>query len=113
MLASVGNLRGICRAASIAAVCSRSFRSDDALHPRSLVMERFLPRGGRRVLGKEAIAVARLYACGRASVAVAGMQTLTRWDNRQIRRHHAGFAQLMFFYAMMPAFMPATAKVRC
>src|SRR4051794_40431948 len=103
MLASAGTLCAVCRGASIAAGSPRSFRSNNALYTRGLVMERFLPRGGRRVLGKEAIAVARLYACGSASFA-ARMQAFTRRDDRQVRCHHAGFAQLMFFYAMTPAF---------
>lgn len=62
------------------------------------------------MFGKEAITVARLDACGSA-IAATGMQAFTRRDNRQVRRHHAGFAQLMLFYAVTPAFMAATAKV--
>src|SRR6478736_7251768 len=57
------------------------------------------------------IVVARLYACGRTGVAIAAMQALTRWDNRQVRRHHARFTQLMLFHAVTPAFMPATSKI--
>ena len=64
MLASAGVLRAVRRAGT-----ARSFWSYYALHTRSLIVERFLPRGGRRVLGKEAIAVARLYACGSACFA--------------------------------------------
>src|SRR6185312_1567479 len=105
-----GALRAVCRAAGIAAGSAGSFRLDDALHTRSLVMERLLTRGGRRVLGKEVITAARLYACGSACFA-ARMQAFTRRDDRQVRRHYAGFTQLMFFYAMTPALMPATAKV--
>ena len=99
-------LRAVRRARS-----AGSFRSNNALHTRGLVMERFLPRGGRRMFGKEAIAVARLYACGSSGFA-ARMQAFTRWDDRQVRRHHAGFTQLMLFHTMTPAFMPATAEVR-
>jgi len=105
MLASAGVLRAVRRAGS-----AGSFWSYYALHTRSLIVERFLPRGGRRVLGKEVIAAARLYACGSSGFA-ARMQAFTRRDDRQVRRHYAGFTQLMFFYAMTPALMPATAKV--
>ena len=91
--------------------CAGSFRSNNALHTLHLVMERFLPCRRRSVFGKEMIVVARLYACGRAAVAVAGMQALTRWDNRQVRRHHAGFTQLMLFHAVTPTFMAAAAKI--
>ena len=62
------------------------------------------------MFGKEAITVARLYACGSA-IAVTGVQALTRRDNRQVRRHHAGFAQLMLFHAVTPALVSAAAKV--
>jgi hypothetical protein len=87
-----------------------SFRSNNALHPRGLIVER-LSRSGRRMLGKETITVACLYASGSAGIAAARMQAFTRRDNRQVRRHHPGFAQLMLFHAMTPAFMAATAKV--
>ena len=63
------------------------------------------------MFGKEAIAVARLYACGCAAIAAAGMQALTRRDNRQVRRHHTGFTQLTLVDAVTPAFMPAAAKI--
>ena len=46
------------------------------------------------MFGKEAIAVARLYACGSAGF-TARMQAFTRRDDRQVRRHYAGFAQLV------------------
>src|SRR5438270_14025619 len=107
MLTRAGVLRtAICRASSIAVTRAGSFCSDNALHTLHLIMERFLPCRRRSVFGKEVIVVARLYARWRAGVAVACMQALTRRDNRQIRRHHSGFAQLTRFHAVTPAFMP-------
>src|SRR5215831_7416644 len=61
--------------------------------------------------GKEPVIVARLNARRRRAFATAGVQALARWDNRQVRRHHFGVAQLMLFHAMAPAVMAATAKV--
>ena len=87
--------------------CARSFWSHDALHTLHLVVERFLSRRRSSVFGKEMIVVARLYACGRAAIAVAGMQALTRRDNRQVRRHHAGFTQLMLVDSVTPALISA------
>ena len=72
----VSALRAVYRAASIAAGSAGSFRSYYALHTRSLIVERFLPCGGRRMLGKEAIAIARLNACWSACFA-ARMQAFT------------------------------------
>jgi hypothetical protein len=63
------------------------------------------------VFAKEAITVARLDACGNSGTAVAGMQAFTRRDNRQVRRHHTGFTQLMLFHSVTPTFMAAAAKV--
>jgi hypothetical protein len=60
--------------------------------------------------GKETITVARLYAC-RSAIAAAGMQALTRRDDRQVRRHHTGFAKLMLFHAVTPALVSAASKV--
>src|SRR6478609_7435502 len=65
----------------------------------------------RLTFSKETIIVARLNARGRSGFATAGVQALARRDNRQVRRHHLGVAQLMFFHTMAPAFMAATAKV--
>jgi hypothetical protein len=86
------------------------FRTHHTLNTLHLVMERLWP-GGRLMFGKEAIIVARLNARGRSAFTTAGVQALTRRDNRQVRRHHLGFAQLMFFHAMAPAFVASAAKV--
>ena len=61
--------------------------------------------------GKETIIVARLNARRRSAFATASMQALARRDNRQVRRHHLGVAQFVFFHAMAPAFVAAAAKV--
>ena len=63
------------------------------------------------MFGKEAIIVARLNARGRSAFTTAGVQALTRRDNRQVGRHHLGVAQLMLFHAMAPAFVASAAKV--
>src|SRR5438445_52749 len=90
--------------------CTRCSRSHYTLNTLHLVVEGLWP-GWRLMFGKEAIIVARLNARGRSAFATAGMQALARRDDRQVRRHHLGFAQLMLFHAMTPAFVASAAKV--